>query len=114
MERVRTHRTHFTNRDGDDATMIRKRAAGLFAALVAVAGLSLGLAGNAGAASQGSAGVSQRANASPQSEWWHEGYYMFYYECVQSGTAWLALGAKTYSCTETGPDNYPWELRVLD
>ncbi|MEU8205613.1 hypothetical protein [Streptosporangium sp. NPDC049046] len=54
------------------------------------------------------------ASASAPSVWWTEGYYMFHYECVQSGTAWVAMGARSYACDQAGPANYPWRLRILD
>lgn len=53
-------------------------------------------------------------SASAPSVWWTEGYYMFHYECVQSGTAWVAMGARSYACDQAGPANYPWRLRILD
>ncbi|MFF5249275.1 hypothetical protein ACFY3V_33780 [Streptosporangium sp. NPDC000095] len=61
-----------------------------------------------------SAEATHGASASAPSVWWTEGYYMFHYECVQSGTAWVAMGARSYACDQAGPANYPWRLRILD
>ncbi|MEV4383550.1 hypothetical protein [Streptosporangium sp. NPDC049644] len=61
-----------------------------------------------------SPGAMHGTSASAPLVWWTEGYYMFHYECVQSGTAWVAMGARSYACDQAGPANYPWRLRILD